>query len=1222
MHLANQLRTSFVAWQICILSLFALILTACDINPTIVTDSPVYDSKLTIIPMSQVDGSSDTLTQVGLPFQFMAVEEVDGQYKNVTDQVTWHTSNYDVAMIKNGQVIGQNKGIATIHVQLAPNETKGLSSTNDVDSKSTLASPRMSNKIELIVKDEPLLVLQINTNEDDHPIGTLNHKLPVGAKQSLNAIATYADHTSFNVTNLVDWVTETNGIIHVNNKTTAQMQAQGHTNLHATLFNGSDTTRAENRSNTLAFTVTEATITSLSVTPLTASTAAHSQRQFTAIATYSDGTIQDVTKHAIWKSSAQSVAIMNGGDAETLSMGSSTISAQFLGKDSSATLSVTNAKLEALQITPSKPMLNVGDELFYKVKAIYDDGSTDDISRHVLWKSSQPEVSNVVASYAKAANVGKTQISAHYQGKSSNISSLTVSAHQLLSLQITPPLTELAKGTQAELIATAIYDDGETLDLSDKVTWHTTEPDVAYITAGHIAAISAGKTDIYAVFNGIVGNKVQIRVIEPSITALQITPALETVPISGIVDYVAQATFQEGEITTTQDVSHLVAWSSGSTEIASLANASATGLSKGATTVNVLLNKEKQSANLIVSDKKLVKLQITPAQSRLPVGMTRQYTATAFYNGGSNEDVTELVNWSSSSSAIATIYAGEVEAVRAGVVNINASYLTIKSNQATLTVEDITLSEIQVTPSVSSMAKGTTLAYVATGIYSDFTTQDITSQASWASSDTQVATVVQSKTFSEKAAITKTETAILLTEALVTAAAVGSSDITARLDNVTSNMAKLTVTPAYITDIYLTPTDKEIIFHTSSQFKAYGIYNDGTNQDITYQANWSSSDPSLATVIDGMVTVHKLTNEKVTIKVSFEGESKKATVTVLDSTLKSISVEVVGSDENKNIGKGNSQSFIALGTYSNKDVIDLTEDPGLSWSTDSNNLTIDNKGIATAINPQNGIIITASKASTNDPDTSLVTGTIMVNTTSAVINRLEIRKIVEEHDAIVTSGTVFDVQAFAIMSDGTASHVSTTNNTFWSEDSNSEHAVVNRTGRITARAPGISNVKARYQGISASEPIKITVVAVEDYTNQTCKIPTITMPYGKGKLTFDCPANQYDFVNEEALISNGKGALTGRTVAVVSYKNAEVFCVQKGKRLPTSAELGLLVRFTNEQRTYGSNIYTAYDWHMMRHYWSSKKDDKYYVVNMHNRHATSVSATDLYSVSCVKETTP
>ena len=1222
MHLAKQLRKSFVAWQICILSLFALMLTACDINPSIVTGAPVYDSKLTLIPMSQVDGSSDTLTQVGLPFQFMAVEEVDGQYKNVTDQVTWHTSNHDVAMIKNGQVIGQNKGIATIHVQLAPNETKGLSSSKDVDSKSTFASPRMSNKIELIVKDEPLLVLQINTNEDDHPIGTLEHKLPVGAKQSLNAIATYADHSSFNVTNLVDWVMETNGIIHVNNNTTAQMQAQGNTNIYATIFSEGETTRLENRSNTLAFTVSEATIESLSVTPVTASTAAHSQRKFTAIATYSDGTIQDVTKHAIWKSSAQSVAIMNGGDAETLSMGSSTISAQFLGKDSSATLSVTNAKLEALQITPSKPMLNVGDELFYKVKAIYDDGSTDDISRHVLWKSSQPEVSNVVASYAKAANAGTTQISAHYQGKSSNISTLTVSAHQLLSLQLTPPLTELAKGTQAELTATATYDDGETLDLSDKVTWHTTEPDVAYITAGHIAAISAGETDIYAVFNGIVGNKVKITVIEPTITALQITPALETVPISGIVDYVAQATFQNDNITTTQDVSHLVAWSAGRKDIASLANASATGLSKGETTVNVLLNNEKQSANLIVSDKTLTKLQITPAQSRLPVGMRRQYTATAFYNDKSNEDVTEFVNWSSSSSAIATIYAGEVEAVRAGVVNINATYLTIKSNQATLTVEDITLSEIQVTPSVSNIAKGTTLAYVATGIYSDFTTQDITSQANWASSDTQVATVVQSKTFSEKAAITKTETAISLTEALVTGAAVGSSDITARLDNVTSNRAKLTVSPANIIDIYLTPTDKEMIFHTSAQFNAYGIYSDGTSQDITSQANWSSSEPSLATVIDGLVTVHKLTNEKVTINVSSGGVSKTATVTVLDSTLESISVEVVGSIENKNIGKGNSQSFIALGTYSNKDVIDLTEDPDISWSTNSDNLTIDNKGIATAINPQNGIIITASKASTNDPSAPPVTSTITVNTTDAVINSLEIRKIVEEHDAIITSGTVFDVQAFAIMSDGTASNVSTTNNTFWSEDSNSEHAVVNRTGRITARAPGISNVKARYQGISASEPIKITIVAVEDYTNPTCKIETITMPHNSGDLTFDCPANQDDFKNEKALISNGKGALTGRTVAVVSYENAEKFCLEKGKRLPTSAEMGLLVRFTNEQRTYGSNIYTAYDWHMMRHYWSLKKDDKYYVVNMHNRHATSVSATDLYSVSCVKETTP
>lgn len=582
-----ELTTSLQHCKFILVTLLALLLSACDSRGF--TEQPLSrDAKLHIIPITQVDGTPNILTQIGLPFQFIAVDEIDGEYRDVSNQVTWHSSQPSIATIAQTQAVGITKGVTLIHAQMGK---------------------RMSNQVELTVKDEPMLVLQINTNEDDHPIGTLYNQLPAGAKQNLKAIATYADRTSFDVSQQVEWFSSDNDILQVTDAT-ANMLAKGNTNVHATYLGY--------ESNTLPFIVTDATLEFLKVSPAIASTAAHSHQQFTAIATYSDYTSQDVTSHVTWHSTNTDIASIMQGEAEALMPGSAQITASLQTMTSTAAnLTVTDAKLIKLQITPTEPELNLGDELFYKVKAIYDDGSTDDISDHVLWKSSNSDVSKVVAAYAKATAAGQTQIKAHFNGIESNTSTLTVSDHQLVSLQLTPSLVELAQGTQTELKVIATYDDEATLDITDKVTWQTHDPEVALINHGHVSALNVGHATIHAVFNEIESNDAQITVIDSTVTALQITPAIETVPINSAVNYVAQATFSDGNITTTQDVSHLVAWKSLHHDIATLAHGSAVGVKQGEAKILAVLNETYQTAHLTVSDKKITALQVTPAQHTL-----------------------------------------------------------------------------------------------------------------------------------------------------------------------------------------------------------------------------------------------------------------------------------------------------------------------------------------------------------------------------------------------------------------------------------------------------------------------------------------------------------------------------------------------------------------------------------------------------------------------------
>jgi hypothetical protein len=121
---------------------------------------------------------------------------------------------------------------------------------------------------------------------------------------------------------------------------------------------------------------------------------------------------------------------------------------------------------------------------------------------------------------------------------------------------------------------------------------------------------------------------------------------------------------------------------------------------------------------------------------------------------------------------------------------------------------------------------------VATGTYSDNSTQIITNAVTWSSSNTDMATISNASGTNGQAQGT----------------GVGGTTITASLGTVTSNAATLSVAAVTLASITIDPNPGAVPQGTSRNFTALGHYTDGSSADLTTSVTWLSSDTSIFTV--------------------------------------------------------------------------------------------------------------------------------------------------------------------------------------------------------------------------------------------------------------------------------------------------------------------------------------------------------------------------------------
>ena len=237
------------------------------------------------------------------------------------------------------------------------------------------------------------------------------------------------------------------------------------------------------------------------------------------------------------------------------------------------------------------------------------------------------------------------------------------------------------------------------------------------------------------------------------------------------------------------------------------------------------------TAALTVTPAVLIGIDVSPAVASIGIGQTEQFTATGLYSDLSTKDVTDSVTWASSSKTTATVSThGLATGVATGAVTISATDpSTPLPGTAALTVTPAVLIGIDVSPVVASIGIGQTEQFTATGLYSDLSTKDVTDSVTWASSSKTTATVS--------------------THGLATGVATGAVTISATDPSTPlPGTAALTVTPAVLIGIDVSPVVASIGIGQTEQFTATGLYSDLSTKDVTDSVTWASSSKTTATV--------------------------------------------------------------------------------------------------------------------------------------------------------------------------------------------------------------------------------------------------------------------------------------------------------------------------------------------------------------------------------------
>lgn len=786
----------------------------------------------------------------GTKLQFTATGTFgDGSTQDLTSQVSWRANEVKL-----------NVGAATI-------SATGLAFGN-AEGQSTIAATYMN------VTGSTLLTVGVATPVSLN-VTPSNPSIANGTSVQFVAKATLTDGTSQDVSKTATWTTASTTGTNVATISATGMATGGGVGQAMVTATYMEVSASVN------LTVTSAVITSLNVTPSNPSVARGTMQQYTATATFTDATTQDVTQNTTWTAldlapSVNVASVDATGLAVGKNLGGATITATFSGKSATARLTVTPAVLSSIAVSPSAPSIAKGTTQQLTATGTFTDGTTQDLTQTATWTAADVAPAVNVASVtpaglATAQNIGTATLTATSSGKSGS-ATLVVTPAVVVSVRVSPNGPSIAKGTMEQFSATATLSDATTQDATSAATWTATDvtgTGVASVDGmGLATGTNVGVATIRATYLGFNGTAT-LTVTAAVVNKVTVSPSAPSIARGTGEQFTATATLSDN---TTQDVTDAATWTAvdiTGTNVASIDNKGlATGTNVGTATVRATYLGFSGTVTLTVTAAVVTKITLDPAFASIAKGTGQQFTAMATLSDTTTQDVTNLAVWTTTDvtgTNVASIdMVGLATGNNVGVATITATYLG-SSNNATLTVTAAVITKIAVTPATASIAKGVTRQFTATATLSDATTQDVTNDAVWTATD-----------------VTGTGVTSINTSGLATGATVGTATVTATYAGFSSN-ATLTVTTAVPMSIIITPATLNIPLNMVVQLTATLVYSDSSTVDVTATGAWDSANPATATVTASGTTggrARGVAAGTVTLRVVANGITGMITATV------------------------------------------------------------------------------------------------------------------------------------------------------------------------------------------------------------------------------------------------------------------------------------------------------------------------------------------------------
>src|SRR6202046_5753429 len=671
-----------------------------------VTSATLVSVAVTPANPSVVKGQTEQFTATGT-FS-------DNSTQNLTGSVAWTSQTPGVVTITAG---GLATGLAT-----GTSKIEAASGAIDGTTNLTVTAPTLTS-ITVTPADPSILK---------------------GQTEQFTATGTFSDHSTQNLTGTATWTSQTTAVATIAAGGLATGVKAGTSKIQAASGGGSGAP---------TLTVTAPSLVSIAVTPANPSIAKGTKEQFTATGTFSDNSTQNLTGSVTRASAHTSVATISAsGLAAGVGAGTSKIQATSGAVNGSTTLTVSAATLESIAVTPANPSIAKGTTKQFTATGTFSDSSTQNLTSTVTWSSQTTSVATIAAGgLATGVATGRSTIKAA-SGAVSGSTTLTVTAATLVSIAVTPASPSIKAGAKQQFTATGTFSDNSTQNLTSSVTWSSATTGVATITTGGMATGVAPGTSTIKAVSGAISGSTTLTVTAATLVSIAVTPANPSVKVGAKQQFTATGTFSDNS---TQNLTSSVTWSSATTGVATITTGGlATAVAAGTSTIKAVSGAISGSTTLTVTAVTLVSIAVTPANPSIAKAATQQFTATGTFSDNSTQNLTSSVTWSSGTTSVATITTGGLATgVAAGTSTIKAASGAISgSTTLTVTSTSATLQVLVVGPQNPVIAdNGVTQAFTATGHFSDGSTQNLTSSATWTSSSTGVATVTTAGVATSKA---------------------------------------------------------------------------------------------------------------------------------------------------------------------------------------------------------------------------------------------------------------------------------------------------------------------------------------------------------------------------------------------------------------------------------------------------------------------------------------
>jgi trimeric autotransporter adhesin len=489
----------------------------------------------------------------------------DGTMQVITGSVSWSSSSTSVmSLTQSGLGTAKNVGSATV------------TATSGSISGSTLAAVSAANLVSITITSAYSTIAE-NTSVQ------------------LTATGLFTDGSTRNLTNQVVWSSSQPSVATVSLGTAVGLEP-GSTSIGATL--GAI-------SNSVNLVVTNATVSSIVVTPTGQTIAPTSVLHFTAVGFFSDATSQNISKNVTWASNNTAAATIGSLSGNTVSVsgvaaGTANISATLEGVTGTAVLTVSSATLESINLTPATSVLAPASTVQYVAVGDYSDGTTQTLTSAVTWNSSAPNVVSInSAGLATGQSTGPATITAS-QGSVSGTASVLVESSAPSSITVTTTNPQVPVGIVSQFVATGNFPDGSQ-DMTSSVAWTASPSAVASISnasgsEGFATGMTPGNASISALFAGVVGTSTLV-VTDAKLDSITISPGNASIAAGEGEQFTASGSFSDGTVLTlTQQVN----WSSSDNEVAPVSGGLAIGAAQGSTTITASLNGVTATAVLTV----------------------------------------------------------------------------------------------------------------------------------------------------------------------------------------------------------------------------------------------------------------------------------------------------------------------------------------------------------------------------------------------------------------------------------------------------------------------------------------------------------------------------------------------------------------------------------------------------------------------------------------------